>query len=470
MRGTRRLSSIAPEGQALGLFAGQKAADAAALVKGLAVAEAQPEVDAADLAALTEWCALFSPAVAADPPDGLILDITGVDHLWGGEAALLADFKASLARLGLPFRAAVADTAGAAWALAHFADDGAIAPPGAQEAMLAPLPPPALRLSPETAAQLHRLGIKRLGQLIDAPRGPFARRFGAGLLTRLDQALGRAEEALAFRRPPTPWFTRLAFVEPISTPEDLGRVAFDIVEKLCRRLEREGMGARRFELVWRRLDGAAPAVVVGLSRAGRDPGRIARLFAPKLETVDPGFGIEAATLRADGVEPLAERQRRLDARRDDAEGEIAALVDRLANRLGEARVWKGAPVESHVPELASAPAPALEPWSAAPWDPERPRPVRLFSPPESIEVVALAPDDPPVQFRWRGLVRRVRRAEGPERIAEEWWKGPIDAASPSRLRDYYRIEDQEGGRYWVFRAGLHEPGQPARWWLHGLFG
>jgi len=468
----RRLAAVDAQAAAQGLFAGQKAADAAALVPELDVAEAEPEADALALTALVDWCVRFSPAVAADAPDGLFLDIEGVDHLWGGEAAMAADFAARLAANGLLFRWAIADTPGAAWALAHFGPNGAIAPPGMSEPLLGPLPPAALRLQAETAAQLGRLGLTRLGQLLALPRGPLARRFGKEVLIRLDQALGRTGEALASRRPPTPWFARLAFAEPISAPEDLARVSADITEKLCARLEAAGCGARRFELSFHRLDGRAETVGVGLSRAGREAARIARLFAPKLDYVDPGFGIEVATLAASDVERLGERQTALDAAAEAAaEAGLVPLIDRLANRLGEERVWRAVPVESHVPERAVGRAAPLAPASGArPWSPERPRPLRLFRRPEPIEAMAPIPDDPPVQFRWRGRLHRVRAAEGPERIAEEWWRGAIEDVSVAHVRDYYRVEDQDGARFWVFRAGLYEAGTPAKWWLHGLFG
>lgn len=466
----RRLAAVDAAAAELGLYPGQKGTDALALVPDLALADAEPEADDKALTALVDWCVRFSPAVAADPPGGLFLDIEGLAHLWGGEGPLIEDFQARLARNGLSFRCAIADTPGAAWALAHFGRDRTIAPPGTQAGLLAPLPPAALRLEPALAAQLERLGLKRLEQLFALPRAPFAKRFGSEALRRLDQALGRTEEALSFRRPPTPWFARLALAEPVSTPEDLARLAVDVAEKLCVRLEREGRGARRFELAFHRLDGRAVPLRIGLSVAGRDAGRIARLFAPKLETVDPGFGIEVVTLAAEGVEPLTARQARLDAGLEAGDG-LAPLIDRLANRLGEERVWRAVPVESHVPELAAGRAEPLSPASQArAWDPEQPRPVRLFRRPEPIEAMAPIPDDPPVQFRWRGRLHRVRRAEGPERIGEEWWKRPIEEAAPSRVRDYYRVEDEDGARYWLFRAGLYEPGQPVKWWLHGLFG
>ena len=369
---------------------------------------------------------------------------------------------------------AIADTPGAAWALCRFGRDGTIAPPSGQGELLAPLPPAALRLDAEAAAQIERLGLRRVGQLMEIPRAPLGRRFGAHTLERLDQALGRAAEALVFRRPPTPWIARLAFFEPISAPEDMERVTQDVTAKLCARLEAEGQGARRFEIFFHRVDGKVLPLSVGLSLAGRDARRIARLFQPKLETVDPGFGVESVSICAYAVEPVSGRQVRIEAGLDAAiEDGLAPLVDRLVNRLGPERVWRAAPVESHVPELSVGREAALgaEPSAAAPWDREAPRPVRLFRRPEPLEqVFALLPDDPPRQFKWRGRLHEVRRAEGPERIGEEWWMRGIDEISVTHVRDYYRVEDQDGARFWLFRAGLYgDPGAPPKWWLHGVF-
>lgn len=470
----RRLAAVSAEAAAAGLRAGQKATDAMALWPGLVTADAEPQADARALEALADWCVRCSPAVAPAAPDGLFLDITGVAHLWDGEAEMMADLRGRLAENGLPFRMAVADTAGAAWALAHFGADGTIAPPGGQADLLKPLPPAALRLDAEAAAQIERLGLRRIGQLIDMPRAPFGRRFGQAALDRLDQALGRAPEALTFRRPPTPWVARLAFFEPISAPEDMARVTTDVTAALCRRLEAQGQGARRFEIAFHRVDGKALPVTVGLAMAGRDAGRIAKLFHPRLETVDPGFGVECVTICAYEVEPVGGRQARLEAGlAPTAEDGLAPLVDRLANRLGPERVWRAAPVESHVPELSVGRRPALggPADGTAPWDREAPRPVRLFRRPEPLEdVTSLLPDEPPRRFRWRGRLHDVRRAEGPERIAEEWWKREIDEVSVLHARDYYRVEDAEGARYWVFRAGLYgDPDAPPKWWLHGVF-
>ena len=472
----RRLAAVDAVARALGLHVGQKVTDAAALSPELVTAEADPQADADALRALVDWCVRFSPAVAADPPDGLVLDITGVDHLWGGEEALRRDLLARMRANGLPARAAIADTAGAAWALARFSRT-AVAPPGGQAGLLADLPVAALRLEAKAAAQLPRLGLARIGDLMALPRPQITRRFGPGVLLRLDQALGRADEALVFRRPPTPWVAQLAFVEPISTPEDMARVTLYIAARLCARLEAEGQGARRFDLIFHRADGAALFLSIGLALPGRRPAPIARLFGPRLETLDPGFGIEAATLLADEVEPLGARQGLLEAGDDGAAEEgLAPLVDRLSNRLGAERVWRADPNPSHAPERAVTRRPPLSPAAATDgpaggWDPQRPRPVRLFPRPEPVEVTAPVPDDPPVLFRWRGRLHRVRRAEGPERLAEEWWRlADFDESAPDRVRDYYRVEDEAGARFWLFRAGLYTPDAPPKWWMHGLFG
>jgi len=472
-RGVRRLTAVSEGAAALGLFVGQKATDAAALAPELVIAEAEPAADLTALGALTEWCARFSPAVATDPPDGLFLDITGVAHLWGGEEAMIDDLIARLAAGGVPVRVAVAGSPGAAWALARFGREAAIiVPPEEDSRWLAPLPVAALRLEPGVATQIARLGLATIGSLDALPRASLTRRFGPRVALRLDQALGQVGEALTFRRPPNPWFARLAFAEPISAPEDFARVSADIAVLLCRRLEAEGQGARRFELAFHRLDGVVQRLTIGLALPGREAARIARLFAPHLEKVDPGFGVEIVTLMAEGVAPIAERQGALDPdAAADLEANLAPLIDRLTNRLGEKAVWRAAPFPSHDPRRATTRRPALSPPNGEGWDPDRPRPLRLFRRPEPVEVMARVPDDPPAIFRWRGGAHRVRRAEGPERLASEWWRGDFSAAAdPARIRDYYRVEDEAGGRFWLFRAGPHQPGAPARWWLHGLFG
>ncbi|MCA6232087.1 MAG: DNA polymerase Y family protein [Phenylobacterium sp.] len=482
-RGLRVLTAVSPQAAAAGLFPGQGLTDARALRPDLVLAEAEPEADARALEALADWCVRFSPAVAPDPPDGLFLDIGGVAHLWGGEAEMAADLAARLARDGLTARIAVAGTAGAAWALARSpaaeAGPRILAPggpgDGAPPPELAGLPAAALRLEPAAVERLARLGLRRIGQLTALPRGPLAKRFGAGVLLRLDQALGRAPEALAFRRPPTPWFFRLDLAEPVSAPEDLARLCRDAALGLCARLEASGRGARRFRLDFHRVDGAPVDLELGLSRPACDPERLARLFLPRLETLDPGFGIEAVSLQAAEAEVLTPGQADLASLLEPVEGPeaLAPLIDRLTARLGARRVWRSRPLASHVPERSVRRTAALE-VAAGPaggWPAWRPRPLRLLPRPEPLEgVIALTPDEPPRQFRWRRRVHRIHLAEGPERIGAEWWRTGIEAVRTDQVRDYYRVEDQDGARFWVFRSGLHDHDRPVRWWLHGLFG
>ncbi len=320
-RGVRRLAAIDAAAGALGLFVGQKAADASALAPGITVADAEPKADHAALIALADWCCRFSPAVAIDGADGLVIDITGVAHLWGGEAAMVDDLVRRLGNAGLTARTAVAGNPAAAWALARFAPDRTIVDEGREAEALVVLPVTALRLESAIAAQIIRLGLTTIGRLAALPRDALTRRFGAAVVARLDQALGRAGEALTYRRPPTPWLARLAFADPISAPEDMARVTADIAALLCARLDAEGRGARRFELVFHRLDGRALPLTIGLALPGRDARAITRLFAPLLDTLDPGFGVEVVTLAASEVEARGQAQaptgtgRRYSARR-----------------------------------------------------------------------------------------------------------------------------------------------------------
>ncbi len=470
-RGTRRLYAVDETGAELGLHVGQSAADASALVPSLILADAAPGVDRAALDRLCDWAARFSPAVAPDPPDGLILDISGLAHLWGGETALATDLAERLAKQGIPVRIGVAATVGAAWALARFsAGPGRPARSSSTvEADLRPLPLAALRLSTRDTAQLRRLGVETAADLLSLPRGPLTRRFGPGLFWRLDQALGRAPEAVAFRRPRPMHIARRALVEPISAPEDLDRVTTDLCVDLCAHLEDRGLAARRFRLGLHGLDHQVRVREVNLSLPGRDPQGVCRLLAPKLETVDPGFGIEAATLEAIETSQARPLQIRWDgSTRPDS---LAPLIDRLINRTGVLDVWRDGPYPSHLPERARHSTPPLAPAGSSDgcgWDPSRPRPVRLLSRPEPVEAVALAPDDPPQLFRWRGVLHRVHRAEGPERLAPEWWRLDEEEAKRVPARDYYRVEDESGCRFWLYRAGAHSSDGPARWWLHGL--
>lgn len=470
------MSAVNAAAQAAGLAPGPTLADARALVPGLAAAAADPPGDARALAALADWCLRFTPVAAPDGTGadggGLVLDVTGCAHLHGGEAALLARVAGAVRGLGFTTRAALADTWGAAWAAARFVDraggeSGALVPPGASQAMLAALPVAALRLAPETIRGLARLGLRRIADLLPMPRGALAERFGDGVARRLDQALGRAAEAIVPRRPVPPYRERRVFTEPLIDHGGVAAALEGLLAALCRRLAAEGRGVRRLVATLVRLDGARREVAIGTARANRDPEHLARLLGPHLERLDLGLGVETIELTAPVVEPLATAQVALLADADESPGDLAGLVDRLANRLGPANVVRLAPRASHLPERAMAAVPALAPKAGPPWRTDVKRPPRLFPRPERIEAVAMVPDAPPVLFRWRGRSHRVARAEGPERIAAEWWREPRHDVD--NFRDYYRVEDEAGGRFWLYRDGAYGADGRARWYLHGVF-
>lgn len=468
--------------EAGGVVAGLTLADARALIPHLRVVEHNPAADRRGLGHLARWAERYTPWIQIDHGEegagaGLWLDVTGCTHLFGGEAALLEDLIRRLCRQGFAARAALADTPGAAWALARYGPDGdrpegdrpegdRIAPEGGALEALAPLPVVALRLAPADADGLARLGFRRIGDLHALPRASLARRFGARTLTRLDQALGRAEEPVSPRRPETPHCVRRLFAEPIAAPETIATVVKRLLTELKPLLEADGMGARRLELVCHRVDDTLQGLEIGTSRPARDPDHLFRLFALKLERIDPGFGVEAMTLIATRAEPMDPHQLGLETRRAaaDGAGDLAGLVDRIMGRLGADAVRRLDPRDSHWPERAQLPMPVFAPAAAAPWPDGKARPPLLFARPEPIEALAILPDSPPSRFRWRRRLYRVRAAEGPERIAPEWWRDPT-----SRRRDYYRVEDAEGRRFWLFREGLYGEEEPRpRWWMHGI--
>ncbi len=471
----RRLAVAAADraALALGLRPGLPLAHARAMVPGLEVAAADPAGDAEALADLAAWCLRYSPLTAPDLPDGVWIDATGCAHLHGGEDAMLADLVGRLGRSGIAARAALADTLGAAWAVARHARTPVTAvPPDGQADAVALLPVEALRLPAGAAEGMRRLGLDLVGQLVSAPRGPLARRFGADALRRLDQALGRAPEPISPVVPPEAVRHALAFPEPLLTAEAL-RVAIDrLAGPVCAALERAGLGARRLALVFERVDDAVQVVRVGTARPTRDPRHLAKLLGERLEGVDPGFGVAAMRLVVALAEPLAPAQAAAPLAAGDAggaEADLAPLVDRLAARFGASRVFRVLPVESDVPERSARRAP---PFAAAPgsgaWPPELPRPARLLAAPEPVEAVAMLPDHPPAAFTWRRARHRVRRADGPERVAGEWW---LRDGERRAVRDYWAVEDEEGRRFWLYRRG--DGADPATgdlgWFLHGIF-
>jgi protein ImuB len=477
----RAVAAADAAAQALGLCPGLPLAHGQALVPGLAVVEADPAGDEAALGRLAAWCLRYTPLTAPDPPDGIWLDVTGCAHLWqgeaspwrGGEEAMLADLAGRLAQAGFAARAAVADTPGAAWAVARHAGQAVtVILPGAQADALAPLPVAALRLSEDAVAGLRRLGLDCIGQLATVPRASLARRFGQRLLLRLDQALGRVSEPISPAVPPEAIQHRLAFPEPLLTAEAFTAAIAHLALAACAELELAGQGARQLALLFERVDGQVQAIRIGTAQPSREARHLGRMLDERLGEVDPGLGVDAMRLVVLLAEPLAWTQAAAalasDAAPPAAAEGTAALVDRLANWLGEGRVHRVVPVESEVPERTVARVAPLAPPQHVSWPASLPRPVRLLCPPQPVRVLAALPDHPPAAFTWRRVRHRVRRVDGPERIRGEWWLRDGEARA---VRDYWAVEDEEGRRYWLYRRG--DGADPATgdlgWFLHGLF-
>ncbi|MDN3622627.1 Y-family DNA polymerase [Methylobacterium isbiliense] len=456
--------------QRAGLRVGMAASKAQALVRDLVMRDAEPDAELAALDRLALWALRrYSPIVAADPPDGLVIEATGSTHLHGGEAAMLADMVARLNAAGLSARAAMADTWGAAHALARFAARPTlVAPAGESAAAIMPLPIAALRLPATTVDSLRRLGLDHIGDLEHTPRAPLALRFGSDIGRRLDQAMHRLSEPIDPIRPAEIAEVRRQSAEPISAAETIARYIARLVSELCILLEARGQGARRLDLLCHRVDARMVAVRVGTALPVRDAKRLTRLLADKIETIDPGFGIELMRLAATIAEPLSEKQTISDLAAPP-EVDISDLIDTLSNRIGGDRLYRIVPVQSDVPERSAVRAAPASADDGASWSGSWPRPVRLLASPEPIETVALLPDHPPVTFTWRGVRRRVRCADGPERIFEEWWRSDAELDA---VRDYFRVEDEQGERFWIYRAGDGEHGETGsqRWYLHGIFG
>lgn len=490
-RGRRVIAGLAPShvpGVA-GLAPGMALADARALMPDLAVGEWDPSGDRAALRDLAAWCVRYTPLVAFDPASSCLtggtggdaalwLDATGASHLFGGEAEMVADLVNRLAGFGYTARACMADTPGLAWAVTRAASTSrpdVVVPQGSGLAAVARLPVVALRVPAAVAEALARSGLRTVGDVASLPRAPLAARFGPDLARRLDQAAGILHEPIEPLSPPAPHRVRLGLPEPIGLREDIEHGVRRLLERLCHRLERERAGLRRLRVDFFRAEGDVRSLTVGTGRPVRDSAPLFRLIAEHLDRLDPGFGIDVMVMEAERVERRETVQTGLAG---SAAGEagpmregVQDLVDRLANRLGEDRVHRLDPVESHLPERAERRVPAAAPscWSAASGPPV-PRPPRLLRRPEPVEATALLPDHPPARFRWRGVDYRIARSAGPERIAPEWWEDlPAGRSRGGHTRDYFRVEGTEGQRFWLYREGLAERGEAPQWFVHGLF-
>lgn len=443
----------------LGISPGMALTDARAVAPGLSARPLDAAASLKDLRALAAWCRRFTPWTAVDGDDGLWLDITGCDHLFGGEAAMRGDVLRRLRAAGYRARGAIADCPAAAWAMAR-CGDSAIVPPGSDlQRTLAPLSLAALRLPQEVIESLARLGLRTIGQLQALPRSDIARRFPKEVLNRLDQALGRQAEALLPLQVETAWRRQLVFADPIATREDIARATQALLQELCGELSEAGEGARRLELTFYRVDGVSQYLRIGTSRPNNKPELLFRLFDEHLERIAPGFGIDMAELLVLVKERLSPEQQTLQPDAMAKADDCGPLVDKLVNRLGPQRILGLQLKESHVPEFASRPTRrALQGGRAVA---ARARPLQLLSRPHPIDIMKNAASEP-AQFSWQHRSFQIGSLEGPERIEAEWWRANAPA------RDYYRASDRQGRRFWLYRQQDRD-GREA-WFLHGLFG
>jgi protein ImuB len=480
--GGLRLTAVNVAAFALGLAVGMRLADSRALVPELRVADAEPQADMASLAALTDWCGRYSPWCGVDGVDGLRIDITGCAHLFGGEEAMICDAARRLRGFGFTaIEFAIADTPAASWGWARYRPSGVspILAPG-EDGLLLDLPVAALRLQAETLDTLKTLGLDSIGSVARLPRAPLGRRLGPALLERLDRMFGRLAEPISPRALVEPWRARRIFAEPIGRREDIDAVTLGLGERLCHDLSLKGRGARRLELSFYRVDGTVQRLEIGTSMPSHTARHLMRLFAERLNQVDPGFGIEAMLLEATETGPVTPAQGAFDGPDDISEVDLGALIDRLQNRLGANRVVALMSRESHMPERAQITQNMLHPRQdrgddtkltsrhpihGCPPPIKAARPIKLLPIPEPVTAMAPVPDDPPLSFRWRRAVHIVVAADGPERIGPEWWI----REAPRKSRDYYRLEDSTGRRFWLYREGLYGGHEPPRWFMHGFF-
>ncbi|MDU7521854.1 MAG: DNA polymerase Y family protein [Roseomonas mucosa] len=449
------------------LHAGQALADAQAMLPDLVLRPADSASEAELLQRLGHWALRFTPIVALDVPDGLILDVSGCTDLFGGELAMLIEVERCFRRAGYRARVGLAGSANAATALVRAGHNGVVVPVGGDLTAIAALPVAALRLPSEVASGLARLGLLTLGDVLRQPRAPLTRRFGRLLLDALDFASGTRGRPLTLVQPPAAMLAIRSFLEPIVTRPAIDRALDALLDELCATLGESGSGARRLSLLAFRVDGDVQEVAIGVGSPSRDAAHLRRLFAEPLGTLEPDLGFERIILRATETNALQARQLSGSLGGAALAGENERVLSELIDRLGQrAVVWRVAPTGSHWPEDAVAMVdPYTTPEEPDVWE-ERRRPVRLLRQPKELAVLAEVPDGPPARLRLDGRVYRVRHAAGPERLEPEWWGDKHDRPR----RDYFRVETEEGSRLWVCRLGQDRPAAPARWFLHGIMG
>ena len=443
---------------------GMAVADARVIIPSLEVADDQPGLADKLLHRLAEWCIRFSPCVAVDPPDGLLLDVSGCSHLWGGDEPYLTTIINRLKDRGYTVRAAMADTIGAAWAVARFGKEPLVIKSGNHHLALLSLPPPALRLEMDALERLQKLGLKQIKDFIHIPRSAIRRRFGNHFIIRLNQALGYEVEILKPVQPIELYQERLPCLEPIVTATGIEIALRRLLETLCDRLIAGQKGLRVAHFKAYRLDGKIEQVSIGTNRPSHGVNHLFKLFEDKLCTIEPDLGIELFVLEAPTIEDHYAAQEKIWQHIGDLDNLILSeLLDRLAGKIGANCIHRYIPDEHYWPERSIKLASSLDEKPIIPWKTDRPRPIQLLARPEAIDVTAPIPDYPPMNFRYKGKLHRVIKSDGPERIEQEWW------IQEGQHRDYYCVEDEEGRRYWLFRSGHYSAEKTYHWYMHGFF-
>lgn len=446
------------------VYTGMVVADARAIIPALQVFDDDENLPATLLKGFAEWFIRYSPVVAIDLPDGLIIDASGCTHLWGGEKKYLADIHQRLGHFGYGVRTALADTIGAAWALARFANGNPIIEPGMHKNALLSLPPAALRISAENIDRLEKLGLRQIGSFINMPGTALRRRFGNELLQRLYQALGDEEEFIQPVSRPEPYQERLPCLEPIVSATGIEIALQKLLDVLCMRLKQEGKGIRTAVFKGYRVDGKMVSISIGTNRPSLNTAHLFRLFQLKIENMEPAQGIELFILDAPCTEDVICVQEQLWQNKAGLEDNtLAELLDRIAGKFGNQYIHRYLPAEHYWPERSYKATTALNEKPATAWRSDRPRPMQVLALPEEIQASSLIPDYPPMHFRYKNMLHKIVKADGPERIEQEWW------LQEGRHRDYYIVEDEQGQRYWIFRSGHYDAAKTYKWFIHGFF-
>lgn len=447
-----------------GIEPGMVLADARAIVPSIEVKDEQQHLSEKLLKRIAEWCIRFSPVVAIDTPDGIIIEATGCAHLWGGDGNYAEEIKSRISSKGYRVRVSMADTIGCAWALARYGKTNLLASPGNVSNVLLNLPAASLRLDSAVLERLNKLGLQRVRDFINIPKNVLRRRFGGGLIQRIAQATGSEEEYIQPVIPPEIYQERLPSLEPITTATGIEIGLKQLLDALCKRLKSEEKGLRKASFKCYRTDGIIHALQIGTNKASHNALHLFRLFEQKIETLAPGPGIELFVLEANQVEEVDPVQERLWEHLLGLNNQhLSELLDRISGRVGSEQIKRFIPDEHYWPERSYKASSLMEEKELPMWIAERPRPVHLLKVPERIEVTAPIPDYPPMLFRYKGQLHRIKKADGPERIEQEWW------IQEGEHRDYYCVEDEMGKRYWLFRSGHYKSNSVFQWYLHGFF-